>query len=106
MRAFLSLFWLISLFHALRRSELCLKALHLSADGRCSVVRNLGEAPEPSALLPGLYVHPWLTVLRLQTGDGAVIPVVVLPDVMAADDRRHLRLWLRHKAKIGEDGDV
>lgn len=105
-RAALFLLGLISLIHALRESNILVETLHLFADGHCAVVRVGGQAQEICTLLPGFFIHPLLTVFRLQTDDATLISVVALPDTMSAEDHRRLRVWLRHKAKIGADDDV
>lgn len=44
---------------------------------------------------PRTTVMPWLTVLLLRSSDGRRLSLTLLPDALAEDDFRRLRLWLR-----------
>lgn len=46
-------------------------------------------------------VMPWLVILLLRSTNGQRISLVLLPDAVASEDFRRLRLWLRWRAKDG-----
>lgn len=50
----------------------------------------------PTIVLGSSFVSPWLTVLHLKLqGRRFMVPVVLLPDSLAHDAFRRLRVWLR-----------
>jgi toxin CptA len=60
----------------------------------------------PATVLGSSFVSPWLTVLHLKLeGRRFVLPVVLLPDSLAADDFRRLRVWLRWGAAFRHGAD-
>jgi len=91
---------------ALHSARVPVSALQLSRDGR--LLASNGDLPEfeSCSLLPGAYIHPLLTVFRITIGDGSVRTILVLPDSMAAEDARRLRLFLRFQAKPDDGDDV
>lgn len=87
-----------SAFLAWRQCSPKLSAIRLERDGRLSVLHAAAcefTAAEP---LPGATVHPWLTVLRLKTGEGRIVPLILSGDSLAVDDFRRLRVFLRWRA--------
>lgn len=58
-------------------------------------------------VLPGAFVHPWLTVLRFQDETGRRHTMLATCDTMNPDDFRRLRMFLRWRAKFsGSENDV
>jgi hypothetical protein len=85
--------------HALRTSDDAIIAIELRADGAAAV--KIGKAGWHDARILGTtYVTPLLTVLNLKL-DGYRIPrhVVILPDMVAGEDFRHLRVILRWQSE-------
>lgn len=75
-------------------------ALHLQCqmDGRLSLLQA-GQDWQPVFLLPGSIVNPWLTTIRYRSETGKQGgTLVLLPDSLAEDDFRRLRVWLKWKA--------
>jgi toxin CptA len=59
----------------------------------------------PLRLLTGATAHPWLTVLRL-AGEPGSYRLVIVPDSVAPEDFRRLRVCLRWRAEVSDaDGD-
>lgn len=80
----------------------CLRLYH---DGQIEC-RLVGRESFVSAeLLRGTTIHPWLTVLRLETAEGRIV-VTILPDSMVAEDFRRLRLWMRWRADVSGRKDA
>lgn len=83
-----------SAFFAWRQASPKLAQLRLHGDGRVDG-REAGDRDfEAAELLGQPYVHQWLTVFIIRIG-GRRIPVAVLPDSMASEEFRRLRVWLR-----------
>ena len=69
--------------------------LRLQKDGAfLAQCRNSGDWLHARGL-PGMFVHPWLTVIRLQTEDGRQFSLPVTVDSMSPEDFRRLRVFLR-----------
>jgi len=79
---------------AIRHARPSCESLRLCVDGSLLAVRSGGLA-EKMRVLPGAYVHPLLTVFRLQGEATVSQTIVVMVDSMSATDRRLLRVWLR-----------
>jgi toxin CptA len=81
--------------HARRRLRR-LRRLTLRQDGRLALHFD-GAGEIEARLRPGSFVAPWLTVVRWRAG-GQVLDrtSVVLPDMLAAEGFRRLRVLLRH----------
>lgn len=94
---------LCSMFYYLRRDA------WLRAPDSCVGMRLQGDEVElllrdgrrvPGRLLHDTLVTPWLTVLNLKlAGQHAVRSTVILPDSLAADAFRELRVWLKWGAQ-------
>ena len=70
-------------------------ALRIAVDNVLSLRTRRGECLD-CEVLGSTYVTSFLTVLILRpAGWRRVCSVVILPDAMAADDYRRLRVWLR-----------
>ena len=77
-------------------------ALELTAERECAV-RTRGGAWLHGRVMPSSYVLPWLVVLHLEVpGRLTARKLVLLPDAIAADTHRRLRVRLRW-AKYGDD---
>lgn len=71
--------------------------LQCQADGSLAMRRE--EEWRPVALLPGSIVNPWLSTIRYRSETGKRAgTLVLLPDSLAEDDFRRLRVWLKWKA--------
>jgi toxin CptA len=79
---------------ALHRSALAVSALELDAGGGVAVA---GPASDwsPARLLDAAVPVPWLAVVSLRDGLGRRRTAVVLPDSLAPEAFRRLRVWLR-----------
>lgn len=93
-----ALLLLVSGAYALRQSSPKTDALRLLVDGRLEC-RFEGVFCAVD-LASRATVHPVLTVLRL-IYEGQAIGIVLLPDSASAEERRHLRVWLRWRAGFG-----
>lgn len=84
---------------ALLRAAGAIVAVQFADGGALSFQTRRGEWHE-GALRESSFVAPYLTVLNLKTkGNPFVRHIVILPDSIAADDFRRLRVWLRwHRA--------
>ena len=80
-------------------------AIRLEADGGFSVRRVDGESFAAATLLPGATVHPWLTVVRLRSGDVRFGTVIAAVDSLSNEDFRRLRIFLRWRATFSGPGD-
>ena len=104
----LPLFWLLWLFaclsaiHSLRPVRY---AIRLERSGSVSVQSNPDAAWEEAKLGATMFVHPWLTVFRLQTTGGAARSIVVAADSLPAEDFRRLRIFLRWRLGISAPDD-
>ncbi len=80
---------------ALRFGVHAVTAFRVAKDGAISIRSQSGEW-RGCAVLDSSYVTAFLTVVNLRaTGERRVRSVIILPDCMAADDYRRLRVWLR-----------
>lgn len=91
--------------HALRSSPGSITGLALAEDMTCTLETRRGERIA-CALLGSSFVAPYLTVLELKPLNGTrwsdrlrSRSVVILPDVIAEEDFRRLRVLLRWKWK-------
>ena len=104
----LPVFWLLWLFaclsaiHGLRPVRY---AIRLERSGSVSL-QNRPDATWGEAKLGAtLFVHPWLTVFRLQTTAGAASTIVVTVDSLPAEDFRRLRVFLRWRLSVSAQDD-
>ena len=82
---------------ALLRSPDAVIAIEIASDNTFSIQTRRGDWLE-CEVLGNTYVSSFLTILNLrQTDNGAVRRAVILPDSIAAEDFRQLRVWLRWK---------
>lgn len=83
----------------LRQQRQPIARLHLGSKGEIEVEPKVG-ARGTAALLPGTLVLPGLVLLALHW-DGRRHALVILPDAMAPDAYRQLRVWLKWRASFG-----
>lgn len=72
--------------------------LRIKADGQIQL-SLAGSDWRHAEVLPGIFVSPSLTVVRLRTTDGERYSLTLLPDSASPDDLRRLRVslrWARH----------
>lgn len=79
-------------------------AIRLGREGQLTVAVELRGEFVAAELLPGATVHPWLSVIRLQTEDARRYTVVIAADSLAAEDFRRLRVFLRWRASLSAPG--
>lgn len=73
--------------------------LRCRADG--SLALHAGDDWQAVELLPDSLVLAWLAVLRYRRAGGrGTHALVILPDGLAADDFRRLRVWLKWRARL------
>ena len=104
----LPVFWLLWLFA-------CLLAIHglrpvryvirLERSGSVSLQNGPDTVWEEAKFGATLFVHPWLTVFRLQTTAGAASTIVVTVDSLPAEDFRRLRVFLRWRLSVSAPDD-
>ncbi|MBS1157917.1 MAG: hypothetical protein H6R15_336 [Proteobacteria bacterium] len=98
--------WLLAAL-AWRELRPAFSAIRLERDGRLFVRRPGDQEFSATNLLPGATVHPWLTVVRLKTEEGACAPLILAVDSLEPDDFRRLRMFLRWRAVFSvSDGAV
>ena len=90
----------LELRHASLRMPDAVVAIEVSSDNVLSIQTRRGVWLEYE-VLGNTYVLSFLAILNLkQTDSGASKRVVILPDSIAAEDFRKLRVWLRWKERI------
>ena len=104
----LPVFWLLWLFA-------CLLAIHglrpvryvirLERSGSVSLQNGPDTVWEEAKFGATLFVHPWLTVFRLQTTAGTARTIVVTVDSLPAEDFRRLRVFLRWRLSVSAQDD-
>ena len=104
----LPLFWLLWLFacllaiHGLRPVRY---AIRLERSGSVSLQNGPDTVWEEAKFGATLFVHPWLTVFRLQTTAGAASTIVITVDSLPAEDFRRLRVFLRWRLSVSAQDD-
>jgi toxin CptA len=79
---------------ALQRSPLAVAGLELDAGGAAAVA-GPGSDWSPARLLDAAVPVSWLAVVSLRDSLGRRRTAVVLPDALASEAFRRLRVWLR-----------
>jgi len=89
---------------ALLHSGLAVAALELDASGDAAVA---GPARDWTAarLLDAAVPAPWLAVVRLRDAAGQRRTAIVLPDAVAPEPFRRLRVWLRWRPATTAQSD-
>jgi toxin CptA len=80
-------------------------ALRLERDGAIAIQCIAGGEFLSAEVLPGGFVHRWLTVVRLRDGAGRMLALPVAVDSAKPADFRRLRLFLRWAGKAAGTGD-
>lgn len=87
-----------------RLTSLPVSAIRLERAGQL-VLRLTDEAQvELTCSLLSAHVHQWLTVIHCQDELGVVRSLVFYPDSAAKEDLRRLRVFLRWRASLKNDG--
>jgi toxin CptA len=81
-------------------------AIRLERDGRLLVCRPDDQEFSTTGLLLGATVHPWLTVVRLNTEEGGCASLILTIDSLKPVDFRRLRVFLRWRAVFNASGDA
>ena len=87
---------------ALQRSSLAVAGLELDAGGGAAVAGPAGDW-SPARLTDAAVPVPWLAVVHLRDALGRRRTAIVLPDTLAPEPFRRLRVWLRWRP-VGANG--
>jgi toxin CptA len=91
---------------ALQRSPLAIAGLELDARGGVAIA-GPADGWSPARLTNAAVPVPWLAVVRLRDALGRRRTAIVLPDTLAPEPFRRLRVWLRWRpAGAMEDRDA
>ncbi len=90
---------------AWQRLEPVLSAIRLEKSGQILVAVDGSAEFAEAELLAGATVHPWLTIVRLKTGDGRTHLMLAAVDAMNTEDFRRLRVFLRWRAEFSVPAD-
>lgn len=83
--------------HATRTASSCVRSLRWDGDGSCRLERRDGTHVRLT-LYPQAFVQPWLVILQLGAPGRVRRRLVILPDMLARDSFRQLRVRLRMAA--------
>lgn len=101
----LGLFLLLTALLAWRQLARPLPAsLRLQGDGQLLAAVTPDASGELLQLLPGMLIHPWLTVFRAKRPDGRVQAFCIAVDMLPAEDFRQLRVFLRWLPRARPEG--
>lgn len=81
--------------HAWRALQPSVLKIRLERDGSLRVLCRASDDWLRASCAPEMMVHPWLTVLRLQTEDGRRFSLPLTVDSANSEDFRRLRVFLR-----------
>jgi toxin CptA len=82
-----------------------LSAIRLERDGRV-LIRRVGESEFFVAeLLPGVTVHPWLTIVKLKTEAGDAFFLIATVDSINRENFRRFRMFLRWQVNFSAAND-
>ncbi len=81
--------------HAWRSLLPAILKLRLERDGSLRVLCRSSDDWLRASCKPEMMVHPWLTVIRLQTESGMLFSLPITVDSMTTEDFRRLRVFLR-----------
>lgn len=84
--------------HALLIDRNAITALALRDSARCELFFGNGVSMA-GTVESSTFVTPWLTVVNVRTDTGQRRAAVLAPDSAPAEDRRRLRVWLRHRSR-------
>lgn len=79
--------------------------IRLERSGEIFIAR-VGENDFVSAMpKPGAIIHPWLTVIRLETADAQASTLIATVDRKNSENLRRLRMFMRWQASFSEPND-
>ncbi|MGB4063183.1 MAG: hypothetical protein WBK19_05115 [Azonexus sp.] len=82
-----------------------IKQIRLERSGEVFIAR-VGESDFIQAMpKPGAIIHPWLTVIRLQTADARTATLIATVDRKNSQNLRRLRMFMRWQASFSEPHD-
>jgi len=82
-----------------------IKQIRLERNGEIFIAR-VGESDFVQAVpKPGAIIHPWLTVVRLQTADARTATLIATVDRKNSENLRRLRMFMRWQANFSEPND-
>ncbi len=84
--------------HALLLERNAIIELTLRGGARCEVTLRNGVALA-GTIEGSTFVAPWLTVVNVRTDAGQRRAIVLMPDSAPAEERRRVRVWLRHRIR-------
>ena len=99
------LLWLIASLMAIHGLRPVRYGIRLERSGSVSLQNGPDTAWEEAKLGATLFVHPWLTVFRLQTTGGSARTIIVTADSLPAGDFRRLRVFLRWRLSVSAPDD-
>ncbi|HXE40349.1 MAG TPA: protein YgfX [Azonexus sp.] len=91
--------------HAWRRLSPQCSAIRLERTGHLSVALADMEEFSMAEFMAGAIVHPWLTVVRLETDGGRMCTLIATVDNVDREDFRRLRVFLRWQADFSVPDD-
>ncbi len=104
----LPLFWLLWLLASLI-TVFSMQPAHLTIrlenTGALSARVMTDDPWETATLGETLFIHPWLTVFRLQLANGKRQHIVLTFDSLSAEDFRRLRVFLRWQRRVNVPND-
>lgn len=82
--------------HVARFDRRSIASMTLLADGRLVVQEAGGEIGECTVCSDST-LFPWMIIVMTQVGGRNLLPraIVILPDMLSADDWRAVRIWLK-----------
>ena len=100
-QAFLTLIVLFGLGRTLLKMRKPLPGLRLKADGRIQI--SVGTEWHAAGILPGSFVAPGFSAVRLRDANGEIHRLTLLADSASPDDFRRLRVLLRWAPRTRSD---
>ncbi len=96
-------------FHARRDALLlardAITGIVLHDDGGCDLLTRDGGEMQ-GRVMETTFVSTALIVINVRLDSGRSRSALLLPDSAAAEDRRRLRVWLRHAMRLKETGSA
>lgn len=99
-----------SLIFHLRRDALqlagdSLAEISLQEDGNCDLLTR-GGGELQGRVMASTFVSAFLTAVNVRLDSGRIRTAILLPDSASAENRRKLRVWLRHALRLEENGSA
>lgn len=86
--------------HVLLKGSRAVRALVWEASGEILVLDGKGRQYQ-AALAPGSFAHPWAVIINLKPKGRLKRALVLMPDSVAVDILRQLRMRLRLASRVG-----